>query len=206
MSKFDRVQLTDADASKLIEELIDAVPAHMSRYGAGIFTSPHEIVGCMFGQHIKLSASADESIYTGDLSYFRHRCMKTLLAACVGLASVDKIVELRSKSGHEEEGSTVTPVTQPKIDTAAVPSGPEPEGIIRDESGKVVAISGRPGLPGYDPELSKKEGLRIFCNGEHVPTAYAADARSDVVMYLFRNEKGRIREKSMYGKVEIKGL
>lgn len=92
---FMRKQLTEGDATKIIDEIAGRIPSHFKDYGAGIFTHPHEIVGCMFGQQIKLSQSADASIYTGDLTEFRERCMKTLMASFVGLASVDKLIELR---------------------------------------------------------------------------------------------------------------
>lgn len=92
---FMRKQLTEADAAKVIDEITQRLPQHMKDYGAGIFTHPQEIVGCMFGQQIKLSQAADQSIYTGDLREFRERCMKTLMAILVGLMSVDQLAELR---------------------------------------------------------------------------------------------------------------
>lgn len=99
---FMRKQLTMEDAIELIHEITGRVPQHFESYGAGIFTHPHEITGCMFGQIVKLSKAADESIYTGDLKDFRERCVKTLMAIFVGLASVDKLAELRKDEEIEE--------------------------------------------------------------------------------------------------------
>jgi hypothetical protein len=93
---FKRPQLMIADMKKLMHEIIDRIPPHFAKYDPGVFLHPHEIVGCMFGQQLKLSASADASIYTGDLAEFRERCMKTVMAILVGTASVDRLVELRT--------------------------------------------------------------------------------------------------------------
>lgn len=98
---FMRKQLTVEDIGKLFEEIIDGMPVHFSNHGAGIFTHPHEIIGCMTGQLYKLSAAGDESIYTGELQKFRTRCYKTLMAILVGLASVDKLQELRKEAKNE---------------------------------------------------------------------------------------------------------
>ena len=98
---FMRKQLTINDAQKILKEVSERIPEHYKNYGAGIFTHPHEIVGCMFGQQMKLSQSADTSIYTGDLTEFRERCMKTFMAIFVGLMSVDKLIELRKGNQNE---------------------------------------------------------------------------------------------------------
>jgi len=99
---FVREKLTKEDMDRLIDELTALIPNHFKAYGAGIFMHPHEIVGCMTGQQIKLSQAADASIYDGDLTAFRVRCMKTLMAMIVGLASVDKLIELRGAVGGKE--------------------------------------------------------------------------------------------------------
>lgn len=99
---FMREQISVDDAHKLIGRIAAAIPGHFEAYGAGIFTHPHEIVGCMFGQQMKLSAAADESIYDGELQKFRTRCVKTLMAMFVGLASVDKLIELRKVSNEAD--------------------------------------------------------------------------------------------------------
>lgn len=97
---FMREQISGEEAEKLIAEIVAIIPDHFKNYGAGIFTHPHEIVGCMFGQQLKLSQAADESIYDGELQKFRTRCVKTLMAMFVGLASVDKLIELRKGSNE----------------------------------------------------------------------------------------------------------
>lgn len=90
-----RQQLTLQDVDVLLESVRSRTPIHLQSYGAGIFTHPHEIVGCMYGQLMKLSTAADASIYTGDLTEFKERCMKTLMAIIVGTCSADKLIELR---------------------------------------------------------------------------------------------------------------
>ena len=97
---FMRMPISVEDANALLEQIKKAIPGHFEAYGAGIFTHPHEIVGCMYGQLMKLSAAGDESIYSGDLYKFRTRCVKTLMAMFVGLASVDKLIELRKGSNE----------------------------------------------------------------------------------------------------------
>jgi len=92
---FTRPSLTMDDVRSVLDEISDRIESHFSNYGDGIFMHPHEIVGCMFGQQMKLSQAADSSIYTGDLADFRHRCLKTLLAIIVGTASVEKLNELQ---------------------------------------------------------------------------------------------------------------
>jgi hypothetical protein len=93
---FMRKKITADDAKDFIEDISIRIPSHLENYGDGIFTHPHEIVGCMYGQLMKLSKAADESIYTGDLDEFKERCMKTLMAMIVGTISVDKLIELRN--------------------------------------------------------------------------------------------------------------
>ncbi len=94
---FMREKLTIADMEKLLTEIRARLTSHFVAYGDGIFLHPQEIVGCMFGQQMKLSRAADESIYTGDLTDFKERCMKTLMAILVGTASVDKLAQLRAE-------------------------------------------------------------------------------------------------------------
>ena len=105
---FMRQPLSVEDIKKLLDELQARIESHFEKYGNGIFCHPHEIVGCMFGQQLKLSKAADESVYTGDLEAFRQRCMKTLLAILCGTASVDKLTELR-KSTYVEHVEYVEP-------------------------------------------------------------------------------------------------
>jgi hypothetical protein len=92
---FMRQKLTLEDVDRLLAEVWQRAETHFRDYGDGIFCHPHEIVGCMFGQQMKLSTAADESIYTGDLEAFRERCMKTLFAIFCGTMSTDKLTELR---------------------------------------------------------------------------------------------------------------
>jgi hypothetical protein len=92
---FMRKSLTIDDIDVVLQSIRDRIENHFKDYGDGIFTHPHEIVGCMFGQQMKLSTAADASIYSGDLTEFKERCMKTLLAMLVSTASVDKLIELR---------------------------------------------------------------------------------------------------------------
>lgn len=95
---FMRESLKLDDVDVVLKAIRDRIEDHFKNYGDGIFTHPHEIVGCMFGQQMKLSAAADASIYSGDLVEFKERCMKTLLAMIVSTASVDKLALLREKS------------------------------------------------------------------------------------------------------------
>ena len=60
---FMREKLSVADAERVLNELSNSVEGHFTNYGDGIFCHPHEIVGCMYGQLIKLSQAADASIY-----------------------------------------------------------------------------------------------------------------------------------------------
>lgn len=93
---FNRQPLSLTDIDAVLGEIRNRIESHFRDYGDGIFTHPHEIVGCMFGQQMKLSKAADESIYTGELADFKERCLKTLLAMLVGTASVNKLSELRA--------------------------------------------------------------------------------------------------------------
>ncbi len=92
---FNREKLNLNDVDRLLSELRNRAESHFKDYGDGIFMHPHEVVGCMFGQQLKLSAAADASIYSGELTDFRERCMKTLFAILCGTMSVDKLVELK---------------------------------------------------------------------------------------------------------------
>lgn len=95
---FDRMKLSMADVDRLCEEIKQRAETHFAEYGDGIFMHPHEIVGCMFGQQIKLSQSADASIYPdGTLDDFRERCMKTLFAMLCGTMSVDVLIKSEEK-------------------------------------------------------------------------------------------------------------
>lgn len=95
---------------------------------------------------------------------------------------------------------------QPKIETTQLPPLEPEVGPVRNTSGQVVAISAQPGNRGYDPEISQKEGLVIFCDGEPVPNAHTADAEAGIVKYYYRNDQKRIKTGVKQGKVEIKGL
>lgn len=95
---FMRKELSIDDIQAVLDRVKARIEHHFANYGNGIFTHPHEIVGCMFGQQLKLSASADASIYTGDLGDFEERCYKTLLAMICGTASVAKLKELRGQA------------------------------------------------------------------------------------------------------------
>ena len=92
---FMRKKFTESDVQNILKELEIGAEHHLKNYGDGIFCHPHEIVGCMYGQQMKLSKAADESIYSGELKEFRARCSKTIYAMLVGMASVDKLIELR---------------------------------------------------------------------------------------------------------------
>jgi hypothetical protein len=93
---FTRKSLTIEDIDAVLQRVRERIESHFRDYGDGIFLHPHEIVGCMFGQQMKLSTAADASIYTGDLDAFEERCYKTLLAIIVGTTSVNKLKELKS--------------------------------------------------------------------------------------------------------------
>jgi len=95
---FMREELSIDDVQAVLDRVKARIEHHFANYGNGIFTHPHEIVGCMFGQQLKLSAAADASIYTGELADFEERCYKTLLAMICGTASVAKLKELRGQS------------------------------------------------------------------------------------------------------------
>lgn len=103
---FMREQLTPIDLEAVLDEVRARIESHLRDYGSGIFTHPQEIVGCMFGQQIKLSQAADASIYTGDLADFKERCMKTFMAILVGTVSVNKLAELREKATIDENRRT----------------------------------------------------------------------------------------------------
>ena len=93
---FMRKRLTMDDVRAILHEVENRAEQHFREYGDGIFCHPHEVVGCMLGQLIKLSIAADASIYTGDLADFRKRCVKTLFAMFCGTMSTDKLTELRA--------------------------------------------------------------------------------------------------------------
>lgn len=88
---FRRPSLTTEDTQAILDEIQARMASHFENYGDGIFVHAHEVVGCLFGQMMKLSTAADASNYSGDLSEFRERCLKTLLAVVVAVASVDKL-------------------------------------------------------------------------------------------------------------------
>lgn len=92
---FSRKKLTPIDVQNFLDEIKGRAEHHFQNYGDGVFLHPHEIVGCLFGQQLKLSAAADASIYTGDLTDFRERCMKTVFAILCGAMSVDKLIEAK---------------------------------------------------------------------------------------------------------------
>lgn len=100
--------------------------------------------------------------------------------------------------------------TEPPAPTEPLPepleTAPSPDGPPRDEAGNITRISSQSNDPGYDPEIGQKEGLAIFCNGKHVPTAHTADTKLGLVRYYEKNDQGRIKTLEMYGLVEIRGL
>lgn len=98
---FNRIPLNMDDVDAMLKELRARAESHFQNYGDGIFMHPHEVVGCMFGQQLKLSAAADASIYTGDLKEFRERCVKTLFAILCGTMSVDKLTQARANASRE---------------------------------------------------------------------------------------------------------
>lgn len=86
-------------------------------------------------------------------------------------------------------------------------SEPEPAaGPIRDDDGNIICISSQPGEPGYDKELSMREGVEIWCDGAKVEVAHTADVRAGIVKYYQKDERGRIKTLEKRGKVEIRGL
>jgi len=208
---FKRKQFTLEDATKLLSELGTRTPKHFEDYGAGIFYHTHEIVGCMFGQIKKLSEAADESIHDGDLTKFRERCMKTLIAIYVGTLSVDKLTELRNNTKPAQEINIV--VDEPdKIcgrSKAAVPVIKDEkvcQGPIRDDDGLVIRISTQKGDDGYDPEVHLNQNLKITCDGILYATAHTADVYLGKVWYYEKTAKGRIATRVVEGKVEINGI
>ena len=100
-----RPKVTIDDIDKLLEEVRMVAVEHLQNYGDGIFTHPHEVVGCMFGQLNKLSASADESIYpeVENLQPFRKRCMKLVMPLLNSIISCDVIDEIRRNENDETE-------------------------------------------------------------------------------------------------------
>lgn len=91
-----REPLSVDDIDAILDEIRDRIEQHFEDYGPGIFLHPQEIVGCMYGQVMKLSAAADRTLYTGGLAEFKERCLKTLLGILVAAASVDKLSKLRA--------------------------------------------------------------------------------------------------------------
>lgn len=77
------------------------------------------------------------------------------------------------------------------------------EGLIFDEDHNIIAISTQPGNRGYDPDAHEKQ-IRIFCDGKHIETAHTADVEAGVVKYYEKNDQGRIKTRTMGGRVEIK--
>ena len=215
---FMRKQLSLDDVAKILAEMQEFVPEHFVKYGAGIFTHPHEIVGCMFGQLTKLSQAADESIYSGDIAAFRLRCWKTLMAILMGIMSADKLNELRKNNTDivepaPENNTVVVHLDEPdkicgrsKAVAAIKVEVPTTPGLIRDSEGCVLRVSTQKGDAGYDPEVHLNQNLRITCNGQNYPTAHTADTRLGTVWYYEKTTKGRITTKTAEGKVEIHGL
>jgi hypothetical protein len=100
---FERPKLTEEDMDKVLHELQERVGVHLAQYGDGTFMHPHELVGCMYGQQMKLSVASDASVYSGKLDEFRVRCLKTAMAILVGIASVDKLHALRSTGDSQDD-------------------------------------------------------------------------------------------------------
>lgn len=94
-----RPQLSTQDLMDAIEELVDTVDINLEHYGHGAFVHPHEMVGCLAGQQIKLSQAADKVIYDNKLSPFKERCLKTLWAVVMATASTNKLIEMQKRSG-----------------------------------------------------------------------------------------------------------
>ena len=94
---FMREPLSPQDLRDVLNGIDSSVEDHLENYGEGIFTHPHEITGCMYGQLRKLSIAADESIYSGELDDFKERCRKTMMAILMAMASVEKLKELRGQ-------------------------------------------------------------------------------------------------------------
>ena len=92
---FERPKLNIEDVDKVLNMIRARISHHLNKYGDGIFMHPHELVGCMYGQLMKLSVVADDSIYHGELKDFEERCRKTLLAMIIGTASVQKMTDMR---------------------------------------------------------------------------------------------------------------
>lgn len=207
---FMREQLSVEDAAKLLAEMGKRVPSHFENYGAGIFCHPHEIVGCMYGQIMKLSQAADASIYDGDLTKFRERCMKTMMAIFVGLASVDQLAELRNgvvaNMLNPEVAAGTESESEPVANDGVTTDEPEHIGPPRDNQGKITRISTQVGDAGYDPEIHLNQELKILCDGIHIPTAHTADTEAGTVWYYEKNAKGRIKTLASHGKVEIRGI
>jgi len=83
-----RNKVTNADMSQILTELSEYFPHHLQEYGDGTFVHPHELVGCSFGQLLKLSAQADETVYSQDTTEFEKRCMKAAVPLLFAIASV----------------------------------------------------------------------------------------------------------------------
>jgi hypothetical protein len=95
---FERPKLTIEDIDSILKMIRTRIEVHLEKYGDGIFMHPHELVGCMYGQQMKLSAAADASIYDGKLNDFEERCSKMLLAMVVGTASIERLKEIRKEA------------------------------------------------------------------------------------------------------------
>lgn len=93
---FVRPKLTIQDIDVVLQRLRDRIEHHFENYGDGIFMHPHEIVGCTYGQQLKLSAAADATIYDGDLDEFEERVYKFLLALVNGAGTCAKLKELEA--------------------------------------------------------------------------------------------------------------
>ena len=69
-----------------------------------------------------------------------------------------------------------------------------------------MRISTQKDDPGYDPEIHLNENVKIMCNGLHIKTAHTADTDLGEVHYYQRDEKQRMKTKTIHGKVEITGM
>jgi len=87
-----RPTVNTEDINKALQYLQTFATEIREQAGSGAFVHPHEIVGCMTGQLLKLSSEADKTHYSGDVEEFRKRCLKAAFPLIFGIASIDVMV------------------------------------------------------------------------------------------------------------------
>lgn len=137
--------------------------------------------------------------------------MQERITAAMPKKGPPPLVEVLGDS-HPGPTKTLVKIVQETKEAAEVETSeptsvaPEPEGPPRDAQGNVTRISTQPGDPGYDPDVHENLDLKIFCKGQHIPTAHTADVAAGTVWFYRKNEQGRIKTLTVHGEVRIEGL